>query len=1090
MPTFMNRWVQGLVLLAACLFATTVALFYWTMNREVELEQEEMWKHFQHVVTDITALQEALLWAADIEEFNKLPPAPSPVRLERFHHAIDPSLEAYLVTHIVTGLTHQLTFPSRGDDLSNRKEAEAISTFTRLILARFLTRLGRFEMGAVPINLFDLNNVRRVAFGCALPILDEVPSSQQSCDYTDEQLSRLMRSRKKNVNRVVFWSGLRGESGKNGLVAFARINEPSLFLQGDWWAAISLTFRDMPQFPHVVGGHGHFPASYEIHSPEGELLTAAIQAPQPLIPGLGFLRDASVVEFSNNDGWKIRYRLSYVDVFRELYPQLVALGLFLLVGCLVAFLFSRWYFKRHYLPAVEQRRRTIESEEFARGVIEVAQVAMCVVDRHTCEPLKVNTLARQWLGDDEELRSLARDWVTLYAANGTEMRTVSLTIKNRHFSGCFAHARYEDHDALLCTLSDISAHVQEQESLAWAKRVADQSSAAKSAFLAMMSHEIRTPLYGVLGTLELLSETGLSAEQKSYLKTTQSSAAILLRIIGDVLDMSKIESGVIELNQAAFSPAILTETIAQAYAAAAVNKALSFHCVISPAVPKEVLGDEDRVRQVLSNLVSNAIKFTEIGRIRLSLEARSACGGHTELIWCVSDSGIGISSADQSRLFEPFFQVRSEPGMASGTGLGLAICKSLVDLMGGAMDVASKVGDGSTFSVFLELPLVNDDIAVLPARPLPTMDVLVRAPTVELRRHYRQWLERWGVRCDSEEFASPATQDRVLLNVSPELMAPLRWPGRQIVATERGPLQPQWLSGAVCVSSHSLAALAEALALVLDGPQGERGQSECAVAGPGPRAMLDMSPLDVRFPRTLGLRVLLAEDSAINQEVLERQLKVLGCSVVVRGDGAGALKAWSEGEFDVLLTDINMPGIGGPELIRRLRHAGMDKPIICVTANAQVHLRSAAEYSEVDAWIVKPITLRTLQDCLQRTVANRYRGDAGGVRVVRQDDSGVDHIDGEIPSFLHGIFQASMAADVAIIHRCLEEGDEGGLKAAIHRVHGGLVMAGLEKMAQQWQAEEERMETGMPLEDDDVGRVHAIVNALEMLLNRLRVKAP
>lgn len=1090
MYTFMNRWVLGLVLVAACLFSTTVALFYWTMNREVQLEREEMWKHFQHVVSDITALQDALLWATDVEEFNKVALVPSPTRLERFNHAIDPSLEAYVATHIVTGLTYQMTFPSRGSDANNQKEAEAISSLNRVILTRLLTRLGRFEMGAVPMNLFDLSEGRRSAFGCTLPILYRASSPQQSCDYADEQLAKLMRSRKKDANRVVFWSGLRGESGKNGLMAFSKVNEPSSLLQGDWWAAISFTFRDMPQFPHVVGGHGHFPASFEIHSPDGDLLTAGIEEPKSLIPGLGPLRDSSIVEFSDKDGWKIKYRLSYVDIFRELYPRLLALALFLLVGCLVAFLFARWYFKRHYLPAVEQRRRTIESEEFARGVIEVAQVAMCVVDRHTCKALKANTLARQWLGDDAELDGLARSWVTLYGANGTGMRTVPLTIKNRHFSGCFAHARYEDHDALLCTLSDISAHVQVQESLEWARRMADQSSAAKSAFLAMMSHEIRTPLYGVLGTLELLAETGLSPEQKSYLKTTQRSAGILLRIIGDVLDMSKIESGVIELNQSAFSPTILTETVAQAYAAAAVNKALSFHCVISPTVPKEVLGDEDRVRQVLSNLVSNAIKFTEIGRIRLSLEACPSCGGRTQLVWCVSDSGIGISSADQSRLFEPFFQVRSELGMASGTGLGLAICKSLVDLMGGAMDVASKVGDGSTFSVFLELPVVVDDIAVLPVHSLPKMDVVVRAPTMELRRHYRQWLDRWGVPCDSEEISSTVSQGKVLLNVSPELMAPLHWPGRQIVASERGPLQPQWLSGAVCVSSHSLAGLAEALVMVLGGPEGARGLAELPAAGASRQTMLDMSPLAPRIPRTLGLRVLLAEDSAINQEVLERQLKVLGCSVVVRGDGAGALKAWDEDKFDVLLTDINMPGVGGPELIRRLRQAGMEKPIVCVTANAQVHLRSAAEFSGVDAWIVKPITLRTLQECLLRTVASRYRGDSGSNYEAGREDGAAGHIDEDVPSFLHGIFEASMAADVAIIYRCLEESDEAGLKAAIHRVHGGLVMASQEKMALHWKAVEERMETGMPLEDDDIERVHAIVSALEMLLNRLRVKAP
>ncbi len=1087
MSTFTNRWVQSLALLAACLIAVTMALFYWTIDREVSIEKEEMQQHFQYIMGDILALQDALLWAADIEEFDHLPLTMYPLKLARQRHQIDSALQAYSVTNVVTGLSYQLTFRSLGSEESDLDEAEAVSALSSLVLVRLLSRLTRFEVDRLPINLLDLKEGRRTAFGCDLPFIGDAPSSRRACAYADDKLAQIMRSRRKNANQVVFWSGLGGEGERQGLIAFAKVNEKRSFVQGDWWVSASLSFNDMPQFPHVVGGHGHMPSSYEVYSPEGELLTTNIPQARPLLAGIGFLRDSCIVEFTSKDGWKIKYQLSYLNILRELYPQLVVLSLFLAVGCMAVYLFSWWYFKRHYLPAVEQRRRTIESEEFARGVIEVAQVAMCVVDRRTGKPLKVNALAKAWLGDDDNVQHLARNWVASYGAKGAGMQTVALRIGNRHFSGCFAHARYEDHDVLLCTLSDISAHVKAQESLEWEKRVADQSSAAKSAFLAMMSHEIRTPLYGVLGTLELLSETRLSPEQKGYLDTTQRSAGILLRIIGDVLDMSKIESGVIELDEAAFSPVELTEMVAQGYTATAVNKALSLHCVISPDVPRTVFGDADRVRQVLNNLLSNAIKFTEIGRVRISLDAEAEAAGRTKLIWRVSDSGIGISSQDQARLFEPFFQVRAEPGMACGTGLGLAICKSLVDLMGGGMEVASKLGDGSTFSVSLELPRVDDSIAVAPAFEPPKVSVVVRAPTVELRRHYRQWLERWGVQCDGEDFEATQGQERVLLNVSPELMTPLHWSGRQIVATERGPLQPQWLADVVCVCSLSLAALAQALSMVMDDRQESRPSPGTAVAGAQP-SLMDAPSLPTQLLRSTGLRVLLAEDSPINREVLRRQLKSLGCSVVIRGDGVSALKAWDADKFDVLLTDVNMPGLGGPELIGRLRQEGMDKPIICVTANAQVHLGRAAEYSGVDAWLVKPISLRTLQECLLHTVVARLPRGAKAARVAPLDAPGPRYIDEEMPRFLHGIFQSAMEADLKVIHHCLDAAGETGLQAAVHRIRGGLVMAGQEKMALSWQELEERLETGIPLDEKDIERVYAAVGMLETMLGRLQEK--
>ncbi|WP_268247097.1 ATP-binding protein, partial [Jeongeupia chitinilytica] len=243
--------------------------------------------------------------------------------------------------------------------------------------------------------------------------------------------------------------------------------------------------------------------------------------------------------------------------------------------------------------------------------------------------------------------------------------------------------------------------------LASAKSAADAANKAKSAFLAMMSHEIRTPLYGVLGTLELLGNTVLSAQQKGYLDTIGHSSGNLLQIINDILDFSKIEADQLTLEAAPFDPIALVEGVAMNFAPLARQKGVELYCCLQPDAPM-LVGDRHRLQQVLSNLVGNAVKFTDSGKIVIRLGGSEAEPGRFGLQLQVADSGIGIGKADQAQLFEPFTQAdNSTARRFGGTGLGLSICRKLVTLMGGEIELVSELGLGSSFSVTLPLTIAE-----------------------------------------------------------------------------------------------------------------------------------------------------------------------------------------------------------------------------------------------------------------------------------------------------------------------------------------------------------------------------------------------
>lgn len=527
---------------------------------------------------------------------------------------------------------------------------------------------------------------------------------------------------------------------------------------------------------------------------------------------------------------------------------------------------------------------------------------------------------------------------------------------------------------------DVTRQVENEKRLIEAQQEAESANKAKSAFLAMMSHEIRTPMNGVIGAASLLMGTELTPQQEEFVRTIEVSGENLLTIINDILDYSKIEAGKIELEKAPFSLRECIEDAFDLFIHPAAKKNVELLYYVEPDVPQTLLGDTTRLRQILVNLMGNAVKFTENGEISLKVhslitdEQQKNC----HLQFAVRDTGVGIADEHKDRLFQAFTQADSSSTRKyGGTGLGLTISRRLTELMGGKIWFESESGKGSTFFFTVALPIAsqeNQKAGLLPVETLRGKRALIVDDNETNRWLLSDQLAQWGM--ISESFEQPEKALQHLMNGSTYDIAlvDFQMPGmngsdlaKKIYRLEgRTPMPLIILSSSyehIPPDPSIRAHLSKPVKVAKLCDQILKALAEQKLETGAKAADRQIPPKKKRT-----LRILVAEDNAINQRIAQMMLQQLGYeNSVLVGDGEAAVAAAMDTGFDVILMDVQMPHMSGLDATRRIRSrtGKADKPwIIALTAGVMKEEQDAAAEAGMNGFLAKPLSIEQLRAAL------------------------------------------------------------------------------------------------------------------------------
>jgi signal transduction histidine kinase/DNA-binding response OmpR family regulator len=543
---------------------------------------------------------------------------------------------------------------------------------------------------------------------------------------------------------------------------------------------------------------------------------------------------------------------------------------------------------------------------------------------------------------------------------------------------------------------EVAERKQAETQMRRSKDTAEEASRAKSEFLANMSHEVRTPLNGVMGMTDLVLDTELTLEQRTYLETVKFSADSLLTVINDILDFSKIEAGKIDLENLDFNLRESLETTLKALALRADEKGLELLCEVAPEVPELVRGDSGRLRQVLTNLLSNALKFTSRGEVALQVEVAAVDGDDRIVQFTIADTGIGIPAAKQQMIFEPFAQADSSTTRKyGGTGLGLSISTRLVTMMGGKIWLESERDRGSKFHFTVRLGISHNPIEVdTMASPemLRGVKVLLVDDNRTNLRILEGMLKRWEMKStsveDGEEALALLAAAQKAQEPYPLILTDMHMPKMDgFTLVERIRQMPD-LSAATIMMLTSAGHRGDAarcqelgVSAYLLKPIRQSELREAIARVLGNHEQKGAIPLITRFTLhdtgdpAVFLRVLVGEDNPVNQLLVSRLLQKRGHHVVVAGNGREVLAALEKDPYELVLMDVQMPEMDGFEATAEIRKkeigTATHQAVIALTAHAMKGDRERCLVAGMDGYLAKPISAQELDQLLERHVARR-----------------------------------------------------------------------------------------------------------------------
>lgn len=688
---------------------------------------------------------------------------------------------------------------------------------------------------------------------------------------------------------------------------------------------------------------------------------------------------------------------------------------------------------RVFRPLLDWSRRVYEGEKLNRTLIDTAPVGLGLISLDTGEvmlrsPVMAEIAARIAPGAHTLSEACVELHRALVARGNVSWRQGAFNEELRFetwdrigvdLSVSMVRARYQGKNVLVTAFTDVTAKNSLEQQLRRARQASDRANAAKSAFLAAMSHEIRTPLYAILGNLELLSYSTLDAGQRDRLRTIRTASDGLLAIISDVLDFSKIEAGELQLEAIDFDVVEVASHALRMFSPAARAKGLTLVSQFGHAVTLPMRGDPTRLAQIINNLLSNAIKFTDQGTVALSLGVDDEEGA---LVVRVQDTGIGMSPDEMAGLFKAFSQADATINRRfGGTGLGLALCSRLAQAMGGALSAQSEPGQGSRFTV--RLPL-GDCLEQSQTPRFEGQRVALLAEAEASRAGLGRILQAWGLSVQS--YAHPGLLTDEALG---EIAAVVLWGDRHVWraedenrlveeapwvldCSEDGPVNPVATGRVLTVSTLGLKGLESGL-----------------------RHALHAWPLDVpelrRPALARRLRILVAEDDAVNRQLLTEQLRLLDCDPIAVESGAHALQCLEHGKFDVLLTDLAMPGMDGYALAQAARNRWPSMPIVAASANITPQEQCRGRQAGMALVLSKPLPLDRLAQALSTVTGVR----SSALRA----DRGSGFLGGrEVSEDLKRTFRQACESSLTELGRSRQARDMPQLLAHLHKLRGML----------------------------------------------------